>query len=358
MHDHSNVMTPKELAMMMDKSIPREKEIYSEVARRIEEQITLHGPGETFDLDAMCRWIDARKPLARKGATDRLNRLVGQGVLEKINSHRTAVYKIVNRELKVLRWKTATAGSSLDIRWPRAHGEYDETTFGFADKITVRPNDLIVIAGVSNAGKSVFARNFLAENLDVWGPNIRMMLSEDSQERFKATAERMNWVAWSYSDNSDRFELIERHEDWKYAVMPGGLNIIDWVAMDGNFYDIRKVMEGIQSELRGGVAMVVLQKKEGNSQGEGGIFSEQRAAVYMNIDKGLLAIRKVKEPKYGNLDGLKYAFDIVNGAEFANIRQVKPCTRCRNRINLECDECGGTGYSAVSPWLPHGKGGE
>jgi len=359
MLDRSNIMTAKEIETMMTDSTPSDQSIYEESTRRVAEHLDDH-KGEPFTLDDMCRWISARSPIARKAVSDRLRRLVAQGVLEKENTNRNAIYRTVSLSPKV-NWKTAITGDELPINWPRAHGGYggyDATTFGFDGKITIRPTDLIVVAGVSNAGKSVFARNFLAENLDIWSGNINLIANEYSGGRFKATLERMSWVEWDYGDGTDRFDLYvpERDGDWKSYINPDGLNIIDWIAVDGEFYKVRNILKGIQGRLRKGCCMVVIQKNENKGLGEGGIFSEQLAAVYLNIDKGKLTVRKVKEPKYGNtFDGMMYGFKILDGAEITDIQQVKECTMCRGKFRPDCSECEGKGYSAIAP--PVRKGG-
>ena len=151
-----------------------------------------------------------------------------------------------------------------------------------------------------------------------------------------------------------KFDLIERHGDWRYAIDPDALNIIDWVGLGDNFWEIRQVMEGIQDTLRGGVAVIVLQKTEGKALGEGGTFSEQRASIYLNIDSGVLTVRKIKETKHNRyFDGLSYGFDIVDsGAGLSNIREVKKCSACsgtgekyeKGEGKIQCPDCKGTGW--------------
>jgi len=326
----------------------REINDYQSASRRVEEHIKLH-IGENFELDDMCRWVCAVSPQGRKWVATRLGELVGQQVLEKSGAYRKALYKYVDRTKKIINWTVANANDELPIAWPKAHGFNgfdDNSTFGFDGHITVRPGDLIVVSGVSNMGKSVFCRNFLAENLPIWSGLIQMMVSEYAPGRFKSTINRMQWVDFCYTDGTPRFELIERHADWKYAIEPDWINIIDWIGLDDAFYKIGNVMEGIQEQLSGGIAVVVLQKNEGKSLGMGGTFSEHRASVYFNIDKDLLTVRKVKEYKSGfNPNGAMYGYSIVNsGAEYASIRPVKRCSKCVKWANPTCKECEGKGY--------------
>ena len=328
-------------------------ETYTHAANRVEDILLLHR-GERFSLDDICRWAGAVKPQGRKWVSTYLGKLVDSGVLDKDKTTRIAIYEHVAEAPAAIDWLAAEDRDELEVKWPRARGEHDSTRFGFDESIAMRPNDLIVVAGVSNAGKSVFARNFLAENIDTWAERgIRLMVNEYSPGRFKSSIGKMPWVHWVWSDGTPRFELVERYDQWKHAVLPKGLTIIDWIAMDGEFWKIRDVLKGIREKLDGGVCMVVLQKSQDKTLGEGGIFSEQLASVYLNIDKGRLTVRKIKEPKYGaNLDGKMYGFDIIDGAFFANIRRMGVCPRCNGRASKTvCEICEGTGYAAVEPIL-------
>lgn len=303
--------------------------------------------GETFDLDTICRQLEIHDAAKRNIITIKLAYEVKRGTLEKQNR----TYKYINRERKLIAWNDAEDGDELSISWPRSHT--DGSRFSFDGRIIVRPRDEIVVAGLSNWGKSTFARNFLAENLDAWDGKIQMMVNEYSPGRFKGVLNRMSWISFVYNDNTPRFTLIERHDDWKYAIEPDWINIIDWVSLTDNFYLIRSIMEGIQETLRNGIALIVLQKREGKDLGEGGGMTEDRAAAYFNIDSGRLSVRKVKEWKGMNPQGISDGFAVVDGgAQFANIRPVKLCPKCggkktcwvKGEGQITCPDCGGSGF--------------
>ena len=337
---------------MPDNSKPLEgAELYRVVATMVLDHMESH-QGEAFSFDDMCRWIGTGpNSEARKCVSDCLRRQAVKGTLEKDKTTRGSLYRYVCRDKKHIDWVSAVPDDELPIRWPRARAKGDATVFEFHNRISVRPNDLIVISGASNSGKSTFARNFMAENIDAWDGKIQMMVNEFSPGRFKTTIQRMNWVSMVYDDGSPRFELIERTEDWQDIIQPDGINIIDWIGLGDNFYRIRTVLGSIQSKLNGGIAMVMLQKSKDKQYGEGGGFGEHLAAVYLSIDFGRLTVMKIKEPKGGNdLIGKVYGFDIVDGAAFSNIRRVVPCTKCSGRFGKTagCDTCQGTGFVSLT----------
>jgi hypothetical protein len=324
-----------------------EDKTYKKVSALVDDWLELH-KGESFDLDTICRQLTLTEREPRNLITIKLAYEVKRENLEK-NSR---TYKYVNKDKKEIPWLNASDKDEIEINWPKAHGEFDRSAFGFDGHVVIRPADLIVVAGLSNWGKSTFCRNFLWENMDKHP--CQMMLSEYAPGRFKSVVSRMKWNTPLNTESKPKFSLIERHEDWKYAVEPEGINIIDWISLSTDFYLIRQIMEGIQETLRGGIALIVLQKREGRDLGEGGGMTEDRASVYFNIDQGVLTVRKVKEAKGGvNPTGTKYGFSIVNGgAEFANIRPVKICPKCggkktcwiKGEGTVACPECGELGF--------------
>ena len=323
--------------------------LYKAASAAVDEWLENH-VGETFDLDTICRHLEIHDAEKRNLITIKLAYEVKHGNLEKLNK----TYKYVNREKKIIPWETANEGDELDIHWPKARGEFGNASFGFDGHIALRPADLIVVAGLSNWGKSAFARNFMGENLPSWDGKIQMMVNEYSPGRFKSVLSRIHWINWFNQENKPRFRLIERHEDWKYAIEPDWINIIDWIGLTENFYLIRKIMEDIQGALNGGIAMIILQKREGRPLGEGGGMTEDLASAYFLIDNGVLTVRKVKEPKNGfNPNGATYGFEVVNGgADFANIRTVKLCPKCAGKKQcfipgagtVACPDCHSTGH--------------
>lgn len=319
---------------------------YSKLSRSVNDWLKLHND-ETFDLDTICRQLNVNNPNYRNYITIILNKLVNNNIIFKDNK----LYKYINRDIKVIPWWEASSRDEVNISFPRSY--YDDTQFDFGQYLVTRPGDLWVLAGVSNKGKSTFARGLLWENMDTI--HCRMMVSEYAPGRFKSVVSRMNWRNPMKEDGTPKFDLIERHSDWKYAIEPDSLNIIDWIALNDKFWQIRDVMEGIQDSLRGGIAVVVLQKSESKGLGEGGSYSEQRASVYLNIDSGLLTVRKIKETRGGRyFDGLTYGFEIIDGgAGFSNIREVKKCLNCQGKGSkydrstggdMSCANCKGTGY--------------
>ena len=314
--------------------------LYKAASAAVDKWLELHA-GETFDLDIICRQMEIHEASKRNLISNKLNYEVKQGNLEKSNR----IYTIVNKNIRIIDWDKVDADNTLSIKWPCSH--LDASEFDFENHIVISQGDLIVFAGVSNMGKTALAQNFLFENFD--SHPCQYMVNEYNPGKFKRRISKMDWANPFKEDNSPKFRLIERHTDWKYALEPDWINIIDWINLsDGDFWKIGSIMEGIQDKLRKGIAVICLQKNESKDLGTGGQYSEHLASVYFNIDFQRLTVRKVKE--HDNTmqpNGKVYGFEIVDGVHFTSIRQLKPCPKCHSRClvnKIECLDCHSSGY--------------
>ena len=254
-------------------------------------------------------------------------------------------YRFINKEIEVVDWWKVDARNTLEINWPRSHGN-DDTRFGFDGAVDIYPNDIIVVAGMSNMGKSTFCHNFIVENMD--NHKVVLMTTEYHPEKFKARMDRMSWANIYNGNGEPKFKMIKRDEHWEDIVHPGYINVIDWIEIDDKFWDIAKIIKGIEKGLDGGVAVITIQKSEGKDLGRGGTFSLERAALYVAIDFGRLTVVKAKSWHEPNPNHKMYGFEIVNGGTtFENIREVKKCQKCKgfgNNWGKKCEDCKGKGY--------------
>jgi hypothetical protein len=209
------------------------------------------------------------------------------------------------------------------------------------------PGGLFVAKDFIVTHNTGFLQNVCVENCEQY--HVTMMINEANKSKFKRRIQRMTWFNPRGEDGKVKFDLIERHGEWKYAVQPDDINIIDWIDLpDGDFYKINGILDGIKSRLGKGVAFVALQKSEGKALGTGGQFSEHLADIYLNIDFQRLTVRKCKEWNAPNPNNKMWGFEIVEGgSQFADIREIKLCPRCGGRsltAHTHCEDCKGTGY--------------
>jgi hypothetical protein len=294
--------------------------------------------GEKFDLDTICRQLDISNRDDRHRVVKKLSYEVLHENLEKSDR----LYLYINKTFKCIDWVNAPSSPPLNVTFP--YGIDDKTHFGFENAV-ISAGDIIVIAGLSNMGKTTWALNFLWENMDKYP--CTLMGNEYTAGKFRRRVARMDWHNPLTSAGNSKFDLIERRSDWKSIIKPNNINIIDWINLDDNFFKIGSIIEGIQSKLQAGIAVVLIQKSENKGLGMGGGFSEHLASLYLTIDFEKLTVRKCKEYIGHNPNLEMYKFQITNGGtKFADIHKVAKCKQCGGSGHYrlgDCDKCSGTG---------------
>lgn len=303
---------------------------YKKISAHVDRWLELH-KGETFDLDTICRQLEIREREHRNLITIKLAYEVKKLRLEK----NSKLYRYIDTTIKEIDWVNASAGDTLDLSWP--YGREDGSQFGFDGRAIISPGDVVVIAGVSNMGKTAFCLNLLWENFDKF-PCV-LMGNEYKPAKFKRRVSRMTWAEPLKEDGTPKFKLIERHEGWKDIIEPDSINIIDWINLGDNFYQIGKIIEGIQEKLRNGIVVVSLQKGDDRDLAIGGQYTEHLSSVYLTVDFERITVRKIKEWKDWNPNKSIFGFQLVDGGtKFSNIRPIKKCPKCW-AVKPKCDTC-------------------
>ncbi len=245
----------------------------------------------------------------------------------------------------------------LDIIFPREHGD-SEYEFGWEDLLAISPGDLITLAGVSNSAKTTLALNLLADNINFSGGCVLMgneYVTADKvvSPRFRRRLKLINWATIMDDEGNLKFDLLPVKDKFHDHITKGALNIIDWISMPGNFWEIQGIHDGIKETIGQGICIVVMQKTKGKDYGDGGEFSERLSDFYFTLDflnqsESLVTIGKVKENKVGKrASGRSWAFATNDGVNLHNIREVVKCKSCYGKgwkQGLPCKDCGKSGY--------------
>ena len=224
----------------------------------------------------------------------------------------------------------------------------------FAEQIVIREGDLVLIAGMSNFGKTTLCMNFAGENIDklpVLMGNEYTTIDQEPTPRFINRLESMDWVQWVDENGYDKFTLLPVWEDYAEHIIKDRINIVDWVNLPGEYYLISPLMEGMKRAVGRGVGVITIQKNEGNVSGRGGALTKDFADCELLIDRFgkdevLLTVGKVKEWTK-NVMGKTYAYAIVDGVKIVDFREVKKCPYCRGSgytKSGECDTCFGSKF--------------
>lgn len=281
------------------------------------------------------------------------------------SGRKDGVYKVVKRVAPVQvfgvsRQKREPVELYFPKDWTR------EVEIDFAEHLVIREGDLITVGGVKSRGKTQFALNICAENIDkhpvLMGNEYTVTVdgNEEPAPRFISRLETMsNWVQWTNGDGMDKFTLLPVADDFAEYVVPDKLNIIDWINIDANaLYDVGKVLRGIKDNLGRGVAVAFLQKSDLSTDPRGGQFVRDFSDVEITLNPYgksqydvLLNIRGAKESK-SSIVGNNYAYTIgESGTKIFNFREVKKCNGCGGTgksKGQDCDRCLGTGWQDLS----------
>jgi hypothetical protein len=233
----------------------------------------------------------------------------------------------------------------------------------FAEHIIVREGDLITLGGRKNRGKTCLALNFCGENIKsnpvLMGNEYTTRVGEieeyEPSARFINRLEAMDWIEWTNGTGDDAFTLLPVRGDYAEHIVKDRINIIDWINLDASrLFEISKVMDDIKSELGRGIAIVVLQKGEGN-MARGGQFTKDFTDCELLIDEftpseSMITVGDVKETTQPVM-GRTFAFGIAQGVKIINFREIVKCPACFGKkwkragsTSIPCNECNKTGY--------------
>ena len=286
-----------------------DKDIDGRVSIRVDEWLEWHGD-EFFVSEDIIRFYNWQEVETKKAVLNRLYYLTKTckpPMLKKVGRQ----YRLIQREAEIIRWKNADKNAFFDIRLP----------FDLHDYIRLHPRSVLILGGVSNEGKTTFAHNVIA--LNIKRHKVLLLDSENSAQelagRFCQYEGYMEWPEDFVKDRSSNFsDLIGENAD--------GINIIDYLEVYENFSLVAKYIREIRDALVGGIAIVVLQKRESTAKFPsklpvGGEFSRHLARSVITIDKGILTIIKAKDraQKQINPVNMKFQFTIDNtGTHFLN----------------------------------------
>ena len=186
--------------------------------------------------------------------------------------------------------------------------------FGLNKKVYLYPDNVIILAGAPNAGKTSIILNIIKENMTKF--NIHYFNSEMSAGELKTRLSLFDYIDIDQWD----FKAYRRAEDFHDVIKPGegNLNIVDYLEVFDDFFAVGKKIKQIHNKLDGAVAIVAIQKNPGTDVGLGGFRSLEVTRLALAVDFGRLKIVKAKNYK-GEEDpnGLVTRFSIFHGGQLS-----------------------------------------
>jgi hypothetical protein len=244
-----------------------------------------------------------------------------------VKEHKThnGVYVKTDIDLEKMK-KVENKKPNVDLWWP----------LELHNKVVTIPGSLIIVAGVSNAGKSAFMLNFVEKNKN--NHKIRYISSEWSNEERDTHLEDFGVDIDEWDKKVDFYAKKDTSISFDNYIDPDAINIIDYFESYDNYGAIAGELRDISDRLKSGIAIVGMQKKSGAGNAYGGEGTINRSQLYINIDfnetdfsRRIATIRKLKKSpqrKY-NIERLSCEFEysdtgrIIKKTGWGKIIEVK-----------------------------------
>jgi len=147
--------------------------------------------------------------------------------------------------------------------------------------------------------------------------------------------------------------VYERMDNFADMIDPDGLNIIDYMEINDEFYKVGQLIADVYRKLNKGVAFIAIQKTHGAEYGRGGAFTAEKARLYLNLEEnkpfgGICKVTKAKSFINTNPNGLEIDYRLYDGWEIKPVsewRYVNTKERARANKQYEADISGKREYA-------------
>lgn len=259
-----------------------------------------------FQASDSVKELQLASPGVIKNVTKILLRMKDEGLVEKYGNKR-GYYRVINKEAEVLNWFDADTDLPFDVKLP----------FDLHREVDIYPKNLIIVAGATNAGKTALLLN--AARLNLPHAKVSYFSSEMTQEELKIRLTKFQDQDLCSLDDWRNVVFRQRMTDFADVIDPDGINIIDYIEVTKDFYQVAEPINAIYEKLNKGIAIIAIQKKDKSDYGIGGHFNAFRSRLYLAMDSGTLKIVKAKnwsKTASSNPNGKIYNFKLVQGAKF------------------------------------------
>ncbi len=272
------------------------------LAEKIKEWV-MHTGGRWWGLDEVDNHFGLRDAVAKENRLQIMQQLKETGVVEQHNTTNKN-YRLINKQMEILDYKTPQEQQKLDIRWP----------LGIEDHVNLYPSNICVVAGSPNAGKTALMLNLVQLNQERYP--VHYFSSEMGQPELSGRIamfreDGVDTSAWSMTAYS-------RSTHFEDVIVPDAINIIDYLELTEAVYVVNNLLTSIANKLGTGIAVVAIQKKIGATLGRGAEFSLERPRLYLSLDQGQMSIAKGKNWAKRGIDpsGLYINYRIEDGYKF------------------------------------------
>jgi len=226
-------------------------------------------------------------------------RLCENGSIEK-DTKTAGAYRVVVSDVERLDYINADT-TPFPVRFP----------LGVHELVETYQKSLIVIAGEPNSGKTSYCLNAAWKNKEL---HPKFFSCEGGAAELKIRLRKFGKPLEEWKD----IEFWGKSSDYTKNIDPNGINIIDYLEVSKDFYEIGGMLTDIYDTLEKGIAIVAIQKPTGRNTGVGGERTLDKARLYMAIEPGIIRIIKAKLWRQDcvNPNGMYCKWTLGGGANF------------------------------------------
>lgn len=229
--------------------------------------------------------------------------------------------------------------------------------------VELYPKNIILVAGTPNSGKTTLALNFAYQLalLTLGAPKTIYNMSLSYGLQCKQSFLTPKGAVRYFNSEMDEIELskrvslfpdtdewtpgiefYERTSDFQDVIDPDGINIIDYLQVYENFWEVGMPIKEIWENLKTGIAIICLQKKPGAEFAKGGSVTLEIPRLVINLENnspfgGIAKIVKAKAwAASENPNGLERDYKVVEGWDIKPISEWRYVTeKERAKINKD-----------------------
>ena len=258
-------------------------------------------PGE-FSVKDVDYELGFKEPQTKILRTQILEKFVAEKLISREGKKR-GVYRPYQVELEPMDY-LSTPEDYLPIWLP----------MGLHNLVKIMSGNIIIVAGESNAGKTAFMLNIIRSNMNKF--NIHYFNSEMGGGELRSRLAKFEDIGI----NEWKFNAYSRSSDFADVVFTGenSINIIDFLEVHDDFYLVGEKITQIHKALKGGVAIIAIQKNKGSEFAVGGNRTMEKARLVVNVEPGKFKITKAKNFVKPNVNpnGMKCEWKLVQGHNF------------------------------------------
>jgi hypothetical protein len=302
----------KKLIQSYDKLLTLHYKKLHEEERNLSQEVRewVYSSSGKFHSSTIDHFLQLSTLNEKKNLSTILSRLCVEGVIEREGKEH-GCFRRVEKEIELIRWWKSPL-EEVKLRW----------VFGLEDLVEIYPGNIIVVAGLYNAGKSAMVFDFIKRNVDRF--QIDVFNSEAGGSELRKRITKMNIAnkdkkKWLPPEEGGNLSIWERSSDFDDVIKPKGINVIDFLEEHEEFYKMGAYIKRIHDKLAGGIALIMIQKDVNREFGRGGIGTLEKPRLYLALDHGIMKIVKAKNWKgEENPNGLITHFKLYDGWQFSD----------------------------------------